>query len=170
MLHFQSSSHYTQLSLLDCQSIKWFLHEQQFASQLKWISLWFCLADYEEITTALSGLFLIPKAALVYAGCSKAPLALCWLVSHDLVEYIKSTTAGSLSGYRLLAEHEVTGVAVGDQMYKCPTIKVRESLSQCIVYTLCIHGVGVVEVKWVDLTDEGFAHSCGCCSYMSTPV
>ena len=106
-----------------------------------------CLADYEEITTALSGLFLIPKAALVYAGCSKAPLALCWLVSHDLVEYIKSTTAGSLSGYRLLAEHEVTGVAVGDQMYKCPTIKVRESLSQCIVYTLCIHGVGVVEVK-----------------------
>ena len=108
-----------------------------------------CLTDYEQITTTLSGLFLIPKAALVYAGCSKAPLALCWLVSHDLVDYIKSTTVtvGSLSGHRLLAEHEVTGVAVGDQMYKCPTIKVRESLSQCIVYTLCIHGVGVVEVK-----------------------
>ena len=87
-----------------------------------------CIADYEEITTALSGFFRVPKAALVYAGCSNAPLVLCWLASHDLVMYIRSTPRG-LSGHRLLVESKVTQVAVGDQMYKCPTIKVREPWS-----------------------------------------
>ena len=87
-----------------------------------------CIADYEEITTALSGFFRVPKAALVYAGCSKAPLVLCWLASHELVAYIKSIEIG-VSGHRLLAENKVTGVAVGDQIYKCPTIKVREAHS-----------------------------------------
>ena len=72
-----------------------------------------CIADYEEITTTLSGFFTVPKAALVYAGCSKAPLVLCWLASHDLVAYIRSMSRG-LSGHRLLAESKVTGVAVGD--------------------------------------------------------
>ena len=86
-----------------------------------------CIADYEQITTALSGFFQAPKAALVYAGCSKSPLALCWLASHNLVAYIKSIRGGLLlmSAHRLLAENKVTGIAVGDQMYKCPTIKVR---------------------------------------------
>ena len=88
-----------------------------------------CIADYEEITTALSGFFLLPKAALVYTGCSKAPLVLCWLVPHELVAYIRSTRVGGLSGHRLLAESNVTGVAVGDRTYKCPTIKVREAHS-----------------------------------------
>ena len=83
-----------------------------------------CIADYEEITTALSGFFTVPKAVLVYAGCSKAPLVLCWLASHELVAYIRSISQG-VSGYRLLAESKVTRVAVGDRMYKCPTIKVR---------------------------------------------
>ena len=92
-----------------------------------------CIADYEEITTALSGLFTIPKAALVYTGCSKAPLVLCWLVSHNTVTYI-SSAANSLSAHRLLAESKVTGVAVGCQMYKCPTIKVGEP-------RVSIHGV-----------------------------
>ena len=92
-----------------------------------------CIADYEEITTALSGLFTIPKAALVYTGCSKAPLVLCWLVSHNTVTYI-SSAANSLSAHRLLAESKVTGVAVGCQMYKCPTIKVGEPW-------VSIHGV-----------------------------
>ena len=85
-----------------------------------------CIADYEEITTALSGFFEVPKAALVYAGCSKTPLVLCWLASHELVAYIRSKAVGGLSGHRLLVENKVTRVAVGDQMYKCPTIKVRE--------------------------------------------
>ena len=97
-----------------------------------------CIADYEQITTALSGFFEVPKAALVYAGCSKAPLVLCWQTSHDLVAYIESAVVGGLSGHRLLAESKVTGVAVGDQIYKCPTIKVRKSWSQCVLYTMLV--------------------------------
>ena len=95
-----------------------------------------CLADYEQITTALSGFFLVPRAALVYAGCSKAPLILCWLASHDILAYIESAGVGGLSGERLLVESKVTGVAVGDLVYKCPTIKVRKSWSQCVLYTM----------------------------------
>ena len=87
-----------------------------------------CITDYEEITTALSGFLQVPRAALVYAGCSKAPLVLCWLASHELVAYIRSTGRG-VSGHRLLAESKVTRVAVGDRTYKCPTIKVREAHS-----------------------------------------
>ena len=85
-----------------------------------------CIADYEEITTALSGLFNLPKAALVYAGCSKAPLVLCWVAFHDILPYIRRF-GNALSGHRLLVERKVTGVAVGDQIYKCPTIKVMEA-------------------------------------------
>ena len=87
-----------------------------------------CLADYENITVALSGFLQAPKAALVYAGCSKAPLVLCWVASHDLVHYIESNIGGLLlmSAHRLLAEYKVTGIAVGDQTYKCPTLKVSE--------------------------------------------
>ena len=91
-----------------------------------------CIADFEEITTALSGLFTVPKAALVYAGCSKSPLVLCWLASHELVDYI--CKQGESSGERLLAESKVTGVAVGDQIHKCPTVKVREPCYQNMVY------------------------------------
>ena len=91
-----------------------------------------CIADYEEITTTLSGLFELPKPALVYAGCSKAPLVLCWLASNELVAYFK-LTGRVLSGHRLLAENKLTQVAVGDQIYKCPTIKVRAPWSEFIV-------------------------------------
>ena len=84
-----------------------------------------CIADYEEITTALSGFFEVPKAALVYAGCSKASFVLCWLVPHDLVAYIRSDKFEGLSGDRLLAESKMTRLAVGDLTYKCLTIKVR---------------------------------------------
>ena len=105
-----------------------------------------CIAGYEQITTALSGFFQVPKAALVYAGCSKSPLVLCWLASHDLVAYIESIRGGLLlmSAHRLLAENKVTGIAVGDQMYKCPTMKVRTlmrliKLSQVIVSNCTTH-------------------------------
>ena len=84
-----------------------------------------CLADYEEITTALSGFFIVPKAALVYVGCAKAPLVLSWLTFHDLAAYSKSTST-TLSGHRLLVKNKVTRIAVGDQLYKFSTIKVRE--------------------------------------------
>ena len=85
-----------------------------------------CLTDYEEITTAVCGLFTIPKAALVYAGCTKAPLVVCWLTFHDLAAYSKLTST-TLSGERLLVENKVTRIAVGDELYKFSTIKVRES-------------------------------------------
>ena len=96
-----------------------------------------CIADYEEISTAVSGFLQAPKAALVYAGCSKAPLVLCWLASHDLVAYIESTRAGyllSMSTHQLLAENNVTRIAVGDRTYKCPTMEVREPIS---LYCIC---------------------------------
>ena len=124
-----------------------------------------CISDYEEFTTALSGFFEIPRAALVYAGCSKTPLVLCWLASHDLVAYIKSTNVGGLSGHRLLAESKMAGVAVGDRVYKCLTIKVRKPWSQCIVYTMlavyswCSAGevntpCGLARISPTDLVDR----------------
>ena len=74
----------------------------------------------EEVTTAICGYFRLPKAALVYAGCSENPLALCWLVSRDLLPYMGSYMGG-LSGERLLAEQQITQVAFGDaEFYKCP--------------------------------------------------
>ena len=87
-----------------------------------------CIADYERIVTALSGFFQVPIAALVYAGCSKAPLVLCWLASHDIVAYIRSTIVDVLSGHRLLAENNMTQIAVGGRIYRCPTIKVRRQI------------------------------------------
>ena len=107
-----------------------------------------CIADYEQIATVLSGFFEVPKAALVYAGCSKAPLVLCWLASHDLVAYIESAgVGGGLSGHRLLVETMVTAVAVGDRMYKCPTIKVRKSCSQCVLYPILTVHVFMVQCR-----------------------
>ena len=101
-----------------------------------------CLADYENITAAVSSFLQVPTIALVYAGCSKAPLVLCWLASHHLIDYIKSAPAGyllSMCTHQLLAENNVTGIAIGEQTYKCPTIKVRDlpglnTLCMCIVY------------------------------------
>lgn len=87
-----------------------------------------CIADYEEIITALSGFFQVPKATLVYAGCSKVPLVLCWLVPKGFVAYIRSAAVGGLSGHRLLVENKVTWIAVGDQTYKFPTIKVKVTI------------------------------------------
>ena len=101
-----------------------------------------CIADYKEITTALSGLFRVPKAALVYAGCAKAPLVLCWLASRNIAAYIRSGHVG-LSVYRLLIENKVTAVAVGDRIYKSPTAKVNRakhdhSAFLCIINCYCV--------------------------------
>ena len=81
---------------------------------------------YEEVTTAICAFFELPKAALVYAGCSENPLALCWLVSSDLLPYMRSLME-DLSGDYLLAEQQVTQIAFGDaeiEFYKCPNLKV----------------------------------------------
>ena len=78
----------------------------------------------EEVTTAICGFFQLPKAALVYAGCSENPLALCWLVSRNLLPYMRSHKGGR-SGERLLAEQQITQIAFGDtEIYRCLTLKV----------------------------------------------
>ena len=82
------------------------------------------LSDYEALTAAVSVIFKLPRQALVYAGCSVSPIVLCWLVSADVLPYIKSIDVG-LGGHRFLAEHNISGIAVGDVIsYKCPSIKV----------------------------------------------
>ena len=95
-----------------------------------------CIADYEEITTALSGFFQVPKAALVYAGCFQAPLVLCWLAPNALALYIVATGCGLLlmTAHRLLAENKVTRIAVGYRTYRCPTIKVSLCDIMCTIY------------------------------------
>ena len=78
----------------------------------------------ELVTTAVCGFFKLPKAALVYAGCSENPLALCWLVSRDLLPYMRSHKGGT-SGERLLAEQQMTHIAFGDtEGYRCMNLKV----------------------------------------------
>jgi len=72
-----------------------------------------CVADYEDVTTALTGFFSVPLASLVYSGCSIAPLVLCWEASHELSSYFTSVAIG-LSGHRLLMESGVSRVAIGD--------------------------------------------------------
>ena len=82
------------------------------------------LSDYEAVTAAVSVMFNLPQQALVYAGCSVNPIVFCWLVSADILPYIKSVDVG-LSSHRLLAEQSISGIAVGDVIsYKCPTIQV----------------------------------------------
>ena len=79
----------------------------------------------EEVTTAICGFFQLPKAALVYAGCSGNPLALCWLVSRDLLPYMRSHKGG-LSGDHLLCKQQITQIVFGEaEIYKCPNHKVR---------------------------------------------
>ena len=83
----------------------------------------------EEVTTAICGFFRLPKAALVYAGCSENPLALCWLVSRDLLPYMRSHKGGT-SGECLLAKQQITQIIFGDaESYRCLNLKVR---MQCI--------------------------------------
>ena len=78
----------------------------------------------EEVTTAICGFFQLPKAALVYAGCSENPLVLCWLVSRDLLPYMRSHKGG-LSGDHLLCKQQITQIAFGEaEIYRCPSHKV----------------------------------------------
>ena len=82
------------------------------------------LSDYEAVTTAVSATFKLPRQALVYAGCSVSPIVLCWLVSADVLPYIRAVKLG-LSSHCLLAEQSISGIAVGDVISnKCPGIKV----------------------------------------------
>ena len=87
--------------------------------------LLFHISCYEEVATAISSFFMLPKAALTFAGCSENPLVLCWLLSRDLLPYMRSHMGGT-SGDRLLAEQQITQIVFGDaELYKCPNLKVR---------------------------------------------
>ena len=78
----------------------------------------------EKVTTAVCHFFKLPKAAVVFSGCSEKPLSLCWLVSQNLLPYMKSHKGG-VSGDRLLAEQQITQIAFGDaELCKCPNLKV----------------------------------------------
>ena len=75
------------------------------------------LQDYDSITNAISTAFLLPKIAMVYAGCSMTPIVLTWLVPAQLERYIKDSTIGATTcGNRLLAEQRVVSVAIGDDL------------------------------------------------------
>ena len=76
------------------------------------------LQDYDNITNAVSAVFLLPKIAMVYAGCSVSPLTLTWLVPAQLLGYLVTSPVGSTaSGDRLLAEQGIVSVSVGEDMY-----------------------------------------------------
>ena len=86
------------------------------------------LSDYERITTAVSGLYWMPKAAFIFAGCVEQPLVLSWLTIPEFSE-CSWDNVSDISGYRLLAETKVTRIAVGGRFYQCPTIKVDHTNS-----------------------------------------
>ena len=90
------------------------------------------LQDYDCITNAISTTFLLPKMAMVYAGCSTTPLVLTWLVPVQLEKYIKDAPIGrNACGDRFLAEHNVVSIAFGDNMgIKCLGIQV------CFMYNI----------------------------------
>ena len=76
------------------------------------------LQDYDNITDAVSAAFLLPKMAMVYAGCSVSPLTITWLVPAQLHGYLVSPHFGSTaSGDRLLAEQGVVAVAVEEDLF-----------------------------------------------------
>ena len=84
------------------------------------------LQDYDDITNAVSAVFLLPNLALVYAGCSTSPIVLTWLVPAQLLPYLEKPPFGATAtGDRLLAEQGVVAVAVGDDIrIKCLAMKV----------------------------------------------
>ena len=91
------------------------------------------LSDYERITTAVSGLYWMPKAAFIFAGCVERPLVLSWLTIPEFLECTWDFVT-DISGYRLLAETRVTMISVGGRFYQCPTIKVYHSNSLANTY------------------------------------
>ena len=83
------------------------------------------LQDYENISNAISAVFLLPKIAMVYAGCSETPPVLTWLLPAQLLGYLKEPFGSTASGERLLAEPGVVSVAIGEEIrMKCLGLKV----------------------------------------------
>ena len=102
------------------------------------------LSDYERITTAVSGLYWMPKAAFIFAGCVEQPLVLSWLTIPEFFECTWDIVT-DISGYRLLAETRVTRIAVGGRFYQCPTIKVYHSNSLANTWPqVYVHVLGIL--------------------------
>ena len=106
------------------------------------------LQDYDNITDAVSAALLLPKIAMVYAGCSVSPLTITWLVPAQLLGYLVTAPVGSTAGGdRLLAEQGVVSVAIGEDMYiVCLGMQVCISQQvlqlhtyQCTCCNLCIY-------------------------------
>ena len=86
---------------------------------------------YEKVTTAVCAFFRLPTSALVFVGCSDSPLSLRWLVSRDLLPYMKDHKGGT-SGEYLLAEQQIPQVAFGDaEFWKCSCFKVCRLILKC---------------------------------------
>jgi len=79
------------------------------------------LSDYERITTALSGLFRMPKVAFVFAGSLQSTIS--WLTFPEFIN-CSSGCVTDISGCWLLSQCRVTRIGVGEGFYRCPTIKV----------------------------------------------
>ena len=86
------------------------------------------LQEYDDITTSVCGYFEIPRAALVYGGCSQDGQVVCWMASSSLLPYLKSVIPG-ISSYRLMAEEGILSVAVGDLHIHC--IRRKVSIVMC---------------------------------------
>ena len=85
------------------------------------------LQDYDDITTAVCSYFEIPRAALVYGGCSQDGRVVCWSVSASIQPYIQICKSGR-SSTRLMAEQKIVGVAAGNLQYRCLGMKVKSTL------------------------------------------
>ena len=81
------------------------------------------LQEYDDITTSVCGYFNIPRAALVYGGCSQDGQVVCWMTSASLLPYLKSVDLG-MSSNRLMAEEGILSVAVGELHIRCMRRKV----------------------------------------------
>jgi len=79
-----------------------------------------CLSDYERITTALSGLFWMPKLAFVFVKCFQSIIS--WQTFPEFLQCSWHNIT-DISGCRLLSQCRVTRIAI-DNIYQCPTIKV----------------------------------------------
>ena len=84
------------------------------------------LSDYDSIVTAICGFFLLPKSALVYVGCMRRPLTLCWSVTKEISLYMKFA-AVNVTCELLLAEQKIVNLMIGDWLnYKCCSVEVRK--------------------------------------------
>ena len=82
------------------------------------------LADYDSIVTAICGFFLLPKSALVYVGCTRRPLTLCWCIVKEISVYMSQVPV-KVTSELLLAEQGVVHLMIGDWAnYRCCTVKV----------------------------------------------